>query len=420
MDSSSDEDPNVCPVCSDRNDPNPIDNKNRMIGCDGSCEKWFHWSCVGINLTNKPGKKDDWFCKKCSSKRTESGEWKPEVDDEEVMDVLPLREPSTPVLKTLAQKKSYDSTAEFPQKTRGRPPGPRSTNGRKSSVNNKGRETWSTTETSSPKLPPGISCQPQISGVTKSEARPKHSPLPSVPAQTGKFQRRLPPGISISSSSETSAPQSPQSPGSPPQMPSSKPDSANQIRKFPAGISVISEKDSNNEESCQDSFLSDLEKSGSPASATTPVISSGIKLIKVNESKSTTSTNQKKNETERQLRERGHQMAKIKATIDEGDISDDELFGNKRIVYRKPVKPSPSKDFEPTPIEELLKDNLEDSNEEKNEPMPDESVASQTKYDVLKNVQNSGFSQVISNDENSKLFIYFIYFPGQDQLQSVS
>ena len=113
-------------------------------------------------------------------------------------------------------------------------------------------------------------------------------------------------------------------------------------------------------------------------------------------------------------------MAKIKATIDEGDISDDELFGNKRIVYRKPVKPSPSKDFEPTPIEELLKDNLEDSNEEKNEPMPDESVASQTKYDVLKNVQNSGLSQVISNDENSKLFIYFIYFPGQDQLQSVS
>ena len=68
MDSSSDEDPNVCPVCSDRNDPNPTDNKNRMIGCDGSCEKWFHWTCVGINQTNKPGKKDDWFCKKCSSK----------------------------------------------------------------------------------------------------------------------------------------------------------------------------------------------------------------------------------------------------------------------------------------------------------------------------------------------------------------
>ena len=91
MDSSSDEDPNVCPVCSDRNDPNPTDNKNRMIGCDGSCEKWFHWTCVGINLTNKPGKKDDWFCKKCSSKKTESGEWKPEAGDDEGLDVLPLK-----------------------------------------------------------------------------------------------------------------------------------------------------------------------------------------------------------------------------------------------------------------------------------------------------------------------------------------
>ena len=366
MDSSSDdEDPNVCPVCGDRNDPNPIDNKNRMIGCDGSCEKWFHWSCVGINLTNKPGKKDDWFCKKCSSKKTESGEWKPEVGEEEGLDVLPVRDQGPPVLKTLAEKKSYDSTAGFPQKTRGRPPGSRINNGNKSSAS-KGRESWSTSESSSPKLPPGISGHPLISGVSKSGASSRHSLPPSVQAETKKVQQRLPPGISISSSSETPSPQSPPqspskngkvqhrlppgisissssetpSPQSPPQIPTLKPNSADvQLRKIPAGISVIPEGDSNNEESSEDSFLKDLE-SGSPETkkencATAPVISSGIKLIKVNENKSQPSPNQKRNDPERQLRARGAQMAKIKATIDEGDISDDELFGTKRIVHRK-------------------------------------------------------------------------------------
>ena len=168
MDSSSDEDPNVCPVCDDRNDPNPTDNKNRMIGCDGSCEKWFHWSCVGINLTNKHGKKDDWFCKKCSSKKTEAGEWKPEVGDEEVLDVLPLRDQNTPMMKTLAEKKSYDSTVVFPR-GRGRPPGARTKNGRKSSLT-KARESWST-DSFSPKLPPGISVNPLTSGVSVSPSQ---------------------------------------------------------------------------------------------------------------------------------------------------------------------------------------------------------------------------------------------------------
>ena len=454
MDSSSDEDPNVCPVCSDRNDPNPIDNKNRMIGCDGTCEKWFHWSCVGINLTNKPGKKDDWFCKKCSSKKTESGEWKPEVGDEEGLDVLPLRDQGPPVLKTLAEKKSYDSTAGFPQKARGRPPGSRVTNGRKSSAS-KGRESWSTSESSSPKLPPGISGHPLISGVSKSGASPRHSLPPSEQAQTKKAQQRLPPGISISSAFETPSPQSPPqsppqtgkvqhrlppgisissssetpSPQLPPHIPTLKPNSADgQLRKIPAGISVIPERDSNNEENSEDSFLNDLEfagdsKSGSPEAkkencATTPVISSGIKLIKINENKSQPSPNQKKNDPERQLRARGHQMAKIKATIDEGDISDDELFGTKKIVYRKPTKPSPSKEFEPTPIEELLKEDLDDSNEGETEPKLGTSVPSQTEDDVLKNVKNSGHSQVISCVGNAEVVIYFfICFPGESQFQ---
>ena len=84
--SSDEEDPNVCPLCEDRNDPSG--KKNRMIGCDG-CDKWFHWSCVGINQKNKPGKKDDWFCPDCRPKQ--NGE------------VLPT-------VKTLAQKKSFDAT----------------------------------------------------------------------------------------------------------------------------------------------------------------------------------------------------------------------------------------------------------------------------------------------------------------------
>ena len=54
--------------------------KNRMIGCDG-CDKWYHWSCVGIDHDNKPGKDDDWYCRKCTARRSEAGEWKPEKAD---------------------------------------------------------------------------------------------------------------------------------------------------------------------------------------------------------------------------------------------------------------------------------------------------------------------------------------------------
>ena len=109
-------------------------------------------------------------------------------------------------------------------------------------------------------------------------------------------------------------------------------------------------------------------------------------------------------------------MAKIKATIDEGDISDDELFGTKRIVYRKPTKPSPIKEFEPTPIEELLKEDLDDSNEGETEPKLGTSVPSQTEDDVLKNVKNLGHNQVISCVGNAEVVIYFlICFPGESQ-----
>ena len=139
-------------------------------------------------------------------------------------------------------------------------------------------------------------------------------------------------------------------------------------------------------------------------------------MFKVKETETQSSPNKKKNETERCLRERGQQVAKIKATIDEGDISDDELFGSKRVLYRKPkMKTSPSKESESTPIEELLKDSFDDSNESKTSP----SLPSQTKDDFLKSVQNPDDGQVISIARSSEVVILFLYFLGQSQFQSV-
>ena len=61
------EDPEICPICESKNDPVTA-GKNRMIGCDG-CDKWYHWSCVGIDHNNKPDKNADWFCRRCSRKK---------------------------------------------------------------------------------------------------------------------------------------------------------------------------------------------------------------------------------------------------------------------------------------------------------------------------------------------------------------
>ena len=133
-------------------------------------------------------------------------------------------------------------------------------------------------------------------------------------------------------------------------------------------------------------------------------------MFKVKEKEPQCSPNQKKTEPERRLRERGQQVAKIKATIDEGDISDDELFGSKRILYRKPkMKPSPNKDFEPTPIEDLLMDSLDESNEDKDESKPSPS---QNKNEVLKPTQNV---QVILSAGSSDVRIYLSLFLGQNR-----
>lgn len=47
----------VCPACNGQDDGTP------MIGCDGGCDAWYHWECVGIK---SPPNAANWFCKSCA------------------------------------------------------------------------------------------------------------------------------------------------------------------------------------------------------------------------------------------------------------------------------------------------------------------------------------------------------------------
>lgn len=46
----------VCPACGKQDDGTP------MIGCDGGCDAWYHWECVGIK---SPPSATNWYCKSC-------------------------------------------------------------------------------------------------------------------------------------------------------------------------------------------------------------------------------------------------------------------------------------------------------------------------------------------------------------------
>jgi len=50
----------ICPGCGKPDDGSP------MIGCDGTCEAWYHWPCVGI--TKEPPDDEEWFCPNCAKK----------------------------------------------------------------------------------------------------------------------------------------------------------------------------------------------------------------------------------------------------------------------------------------------------------------------------------------------------------------
>lgn len=53
-----------CGTCGKKDDPS---GGTEMIGCDGPCEGWFHWSCVGVK--EAPAEDDDWYCPTCEAKK---------------------------------------------------------------------------------------------------------------------------------------------------------------------------------------------------------------------------------------------------------------------------------------------------------------------------------------------------------------
>ena len=50
-----------CGVCNRR-----YNGKGSWIGCDGECQNWYNFKCVGLLVTDEPPK-GDWFCPKCST-----------------------------------------------------------------------------------------------------------------------------------------------------------------------------------------------------------------------------------------------------------------------------------------------------------------------------------------------------------------
>merc|ERR1719317_1118809 len=215
--SSEDEDPEVCPICEEKNDPSqPQDKKNRMIGCDG-CDKWYHWSCVGIDQYNKPGKNDDWFCRRCGTKKTESGEWKPENSELNSLEVLPMREtsrsgvpggiPPSPV-RTLAQKKAYDSSPlEGVKKKRGRQPGTKIpkkviSDEPSTSLSQNAQDLKNVSKLSGPSTPPSRTSTPDSVNSSKKKNMMRESWVTGGTVVHKPAIMKLPPGISVGKSTE--------------------------------------------------------------------------------------------------------------------------------------------------------------------------------------------------------------------------
>ena len=424
----------MCPVCDDRNDPSGNDKKNRMIGCDG-CDKWYHWSCVGINQSNKPGKNDDWFCKKCPSKKTEAGEWKPEGADTDNPDNS--EKPKSEV-KTLAQRKSYDSQVTGPSKVT-----KSSKNSTHASVQN-ARESWSTkrfsngprkqpasaisssTEWTSEKdsesedisntnnflqrapnvpsprtqvapkvnLPHGVSLfsssserESESEDSSKIHSGPKRPPNPPTAKNKPPPKVNLPPGVSLFTSSSDKESESEESsnvqngsksgsrngntsnnmdrlsrlsgitlsqPRSVDSSPSNKstsstssvpPRVAPNLSKLPPGISL--HKDSSSVSDEEDiAFIKDvgLDRSQEDEDEnSSAMLTPKIKLIRNSVSDEAKTPPPpppplepiKEAERERSSRDKREQTARIRATLSEDSISDDEIFGNNKVPFRK-------------------------------------------------------------------------------------
>lgn len=61
LEDDQEEDVWICPVCSVAY----VENGPDMVACD-TCDRWFHWSCVGILIP--PPDNASWYCNECKKK----------------------------------------------------------------------------------------------------------------------------------------------------------------------------------------------------------------------------------------------------------------------------------------------------------------------------------------------------------------
>ena len=214
---------------------------------------------------NKPGKTDDWFCRRCNKQKSEAGEWKPPEDQAAMVEVIPARE-ANQSFRTLAQKKEYDAPLEqrstkkkgrpsqagkkqqrTPSKTPSRTPtpdqGPRP----------KARESWVTGGSGivqRPSLPPGVSVQ--MATAPEGPSLPRGLPAGlvvgrvSAPATTEPqpLQEKLASlgGITLTPSRSVEREDSPAPPSLPPGISISGGPSRVDSPKLPPGISLGPER----------------------------------------------------------------------------------------------------------------------------------------------------------------------------------
>ena len=251
------------------------------------------WHKIGLKLTNlqtwdpdlsltfcrnnKPGKNDDWYCRRCKKQKKEAEVWRPRAEDAALLEVIPAREGSSQSFRTLAQKKEYDSPLdERGSKKKSRPPvsakkpqmarTPSKTPSRTPTPDNGKRmkESWvtggSTIVQRPPNLPPGIvvgrstevsSPEPHqlqqklahLGGISmtsmRKDSEDSQSPVPpnlppgiSISRDSGLS--RLPPGISVQKEEAPAPPRLPPGISLGPASRSSSPSTS----RLPPGISV--------------------------------------------------------------------------------------------------------------------------------------------------------------------------------------
>jgi len=158
----------------------------------------------------------DWFCRRCGTKKTESGEWQPEKSELNSLEVLPMREnsrsgapgavPPSPV-RTLAQKKAYEpSPGEGGKKPRGRKPGtkmPKKSNDDEPiSLSESNQEVKSNPKMSRGNTPPSRTSTPDSVSSAKKKNMMRESWVTGGTVVHKPAIMKLPPGISVGKSTD--------------------------------------------------------------------------------------------------------------------------------------------------------------------------------------------------------------------------